>query len=64
MKHTDGKIKIVKTKDDKAILKTETGFEFPVPLNYLIGAGNEAKNYKEFIIKELQRRKVYFMPLD
>ena len=62
-KHSDGKIKVIKTEKDHAVIRTETGFEFNVPLGFLIGAGYEAKNYKELIIDELRRRNV-FMPPD
>ena len=64
MKHTDGKIKVIETKDNEVIMRTESGFEFPVPLNAVIGMGYKAKDYRDFIVRELQRRNVYFMPLD
>ena len=66
MKHSDGKVKFKKIKNEEIYLEAETGLVFSVPINFLFGLGKkgyDAVTYKDFIQKELLKRKVY-MPWD
>ncbi len=67
MKHIDGKVRILHTEGADVILKTDSGFKFPVPLNVIIGLldkGYEAITYKSYIRKELIKLNVFTPPAD
>lgn len=60
------KVKIIKVESDQVIFKTESGFEFPVPINFIVGLGKDGyqkETYLEFIRKQMEKIKVY-MPID
>jgi|LakMenEpi03Aug12_release.lakeMendotaPanAssembly.Ray.scaffolds.fasta_scaffold6928587_1 hypothetical protein len=60
------KVKIVKINNDQVVFKTESGFEFPVPINFIVGLGKsgyEKETYIDFIRKQMEKIKVY-MPID
>jgi hypothetical protein len=61
------KIKFLSFQNENILLETSNGLKFPVPINFIIGLGNE-KSYKketyiDFIRKEMLRLNIY-IPFD
>jgi hypothetical protein len=60
------KVKIDSYDGEEVIFKTENGFKFPVPMNFLFGLskekGYEKETYIDFIRKQMMKVQVY-MPV-
>jgi hypothetical protein len=65
MKHTDGKVTFIDIEDEDAILQTETGLKFKVPLYFIVNldsSSHYSKTYREFIVQHLRKNNVYMPP--
>ena len=56
------KVKFVRLEGEDIIFKTESGFEFPVPVNFIIGLDDKSydkETYIDFIRKKMMKLNVY-----